>query len=85
MTELLLRAGANPNAADQKAFLPLHYACQEGHFNTVRCLLIYGSMVTVENEVWPPLELNTVYVRVCRSFEALLLLFSCKHHLPTKY
>ena len=51
MTELLLRAGANPNAADQKAFLPLHYACQEGHFNTVRCLLIYGSMVTVENEV----------------------------------
>ncbi len=50
MTELLLRAGANPNAVDQKAFLPLHYACQEGHFNTVRCLLIYGSMVTVENE-----------------------------------
>ena len=51
MSELLLRAGANPNVLDEKAFLPLHYACQEGHFNTVKCLLLYGSMVTVETEV----------------------------------
>ena len=51
MTELLLRAGANPNTLDEKSFLPLHYACQEGHFNTVKCLVLYGSMVTIENEV----------------------------------
>ena len=51
MCELLLRAGSNPNVLDAKSFLPLHYAAQEGHFNTVKCLLLYGSMVTVENEV----------------------------------
>ncbi|TRY77099.1 hypothetical protein TCAL_15900, partial [Tigriopus californicus] len=50
MTELLLRAGANPNTLDEKSFLPLHYACQEGHFHTVRCLLFFGSMVSIENE-----------------------------------
>eukprot|EP00095_Tigriopus_kingsejongensis_P007487 maker-scaffold580_size130538-snap-gene-0.26 protein:Tk07487 transcript:maker-scaffold580_size130538-snap-gene-0.26-mRNA-1 annotation:"d chain transport of drugs by the multidrug transporter acrb involves an access and a deep binding pocket that are separated by a switch-loop" len=49
-TELLLRAGANPNTLDEKTFLPLHFACQEGHFHTVRCLLIYGTMVSIENE-----------------------------------
>ena len=47
---MLLRAGCNPNTLDEKAFLPLHYAAQEGHFHTVKCLLHYGSMVTVENE-----------------------------------
>ena len=44
LTELLLRAGCNPNTLDEKAFLPLHYAAQEGHFHTVRCLILYGSM-----------------------------------------
>ena len=51
MTEFLIRKGANVNKLDEKSFLPLHYACQEGHFNTVRCLLMAGSLVTVENDV----------------------------------
>lgn len=50
LCHLLLRSGANPNITDNRSFLPLHYACQEGYIDPARLLLLFGSNVNVENE-----------------------------------
>ncbi|XP_024891515.1 ankyrin-1-like, partial [Temnothorax curvispinosus] len=39
ITEVLLRNGANPNAAGKNGYMPLHYAAQFGKFKIVQLLL----------------------------------------------
>ncbi|KAI9150385.1 Serine/threonine-protein phosphatase 6 regulatory ankyrin repeat subunit B [Paramyrothecium foliicola] len=44
--EALLSKGANPNAADKRGWLALHFACWRGHTEAARCLVDAGSSVT---------------------------------------
>ena len=40
MAERLLRNGADANAADHDGWTPLHWACQNGHGDVARLLLV---------------------------------------------
>jgi hypothetical protein len=42
----LLRMGAEPNFVDAAGYLPLHYACVGGHYETAQLLLEHGSDVS---------------------------------------
>ncbi len=48
---LVLKFGADPNAADSKGFAPLHYAASAGNYAVVEFLANNGADVDAENEL----------------------------------
>lgn len=66
MCALLCRAGADPNAPDDRQFGPIHLACMQGHKTVVRILLHHGADVRLKNEYGDPALHTTVrYDHVC--------------------
>lgn len=53
VVEVLLAAGADPNAPNNVGFTPLHLAALEGRLDTLRALLRRGASVTAADEVGP--------------------------------
>ena len=48
--DLMLRAGADPEAADSEGYTPLHEAALYGHIEVVRVLLSHGASVNARTE-----------------------------------
>jgi uncharacterized protein len=42
-TQVLVANGADINKLGEEGFTPLHYAAEQGHLDTVRCLLSLGA------------------------------------------
>jgi ankyrin repeat protein len=47
---LLLKAGANPNAAGDMGYTPLHYAYWKRHNDVTELLLAHGARTDIRNE-----------------------------------
>lgn len=64
----LLKKGANPNEMDAAGYLPLHYACLNGHYGVVKILLEFGTDPTVYLSGYSALEIAARggFTKICK-------------------
>jgi ankyrin repeat protein len=49
VVEFLLQNGANPNAADTKGWVPIHYSANNNHAGCARLLMNRGAIVSIRD------------------------------------
>lgn len=69
---MLLAAGANPNAGDDKGKTPLHVACQTGASHSIPILLDYGADINAVSTIGSTPLHTSLYFGTVGTLKALL-------------